>query len=669
MKALISIILINLSISLSAQTPIDLFIWVGQSNAQGRKGDASGYPVDANNLDSQILFNWTVANGSNSGGWVTMQAQTGFFPMGHFGPEVTFSRKLKQAGYNPAIFKYTQGATSIFQHWLNPGKGGLYDNMVTALKKAITTLENQGHTANIRGFIWIQGESDSNSDASANAYFNNLSMLINDIRTNVVKNTKLPIILGVDEQFFNIQGHERHQILNAHQRIALNDANIKFTSMYGYPKADMTHLTPQGLISHGEDLFNSYQLLVSGQNPQDNCTLTSLGNHDSFERRSWGQSFTTDCSGMLSSIKFEAISAHNTPATFTLYNGADCSGDILATQTLNSIEIGNNIVNLADEGLYLDSEHTYYFDIVSNNNTTWKIDFSTIDNVYGVLRCTSNDGVETCGRTFLNYDMDFSVEINGNTQCVDFANVYSFKYDNRTYHIVKEKKTWANAAYCAVQQGGTLARINDSEEQAALFNELQNNAGIVLANTVASNGGGASYVWIGGNDIASEGSWIWNDGTNDQFWSGGINGTSVGGLYTNWGKEPDNAANQDGLSIALTQWPLNSGSLGSAGQWNDLKVSDKLYYVIEYAAASSNNEAEYKSEEVTIYPNPVNDILLIDSKHIINELNLINVQGQTIKSIKSSNITKIDFSNIKRGVYFLIINFENGNSITKKIIK
>jgi hypothetical protein len=30
-----------------------------------------------------------------------MQAQEGLFPNGHFGPEVTFSRKLKEDGFNP----------------------------------------------------------------------------------------------------------------------------------------------------------------------------------------------------------------------------------------------------------------------------------------------------------------------------------------------------------------------------------------------------------------------------------------------------------------------------------------------------------------------------------------------------------------------------------------
>ena len=81
MKTLFTILLINFSITLFAQENIDLFIWAGQSNALGRQGDAADYPTDIDNLDNQIRFNWTVANGSNSGGWTTMQPQVGFFLM------------------------------------------------------------------------------------------------------------------------------------------------------------------------------------------------------------------------------------------------------------------------------------------------------------------------------------------------------------------------------------------------------------------------------------------------------------------------------------------------------------------------------------------------------------------------------------------------------------
>lgn len=169
--------------------------------------------------------------------------------------------------------------------------------------------------------------------------------------------------------------------------------------------------------------------------------------------------------------------------------------------------------------------------------------------------------------------------------CVSEDKVYSFEFNNKRYEIIKDNKTWTAAAACAAERNGYLAEINNSAENNKIFDELKK-AGIDLSKTVSGDGGAASYVWIGGNDIESEGKWVWN-GNNDSnyiiFWEGGVDGKAVNNSFTNWGKEPDNYSNaQDGLALALTEWPKGSGSLGQAKQWNDLNVINSLYYVIEY---------------------------------------------------------------------------------------
>ena len=119
--------------------------------------------------------------------------------LGHFGPEVSFARALKKAGYNPAIFKYCMGATGLARDWKAPGKGGIYDSMIKELGPAIQKLKSSGYEVRICGFIWIQGESDGDSDENANAYFANLKCMIDDLRIVVLKEPNLNIILGVDE--------------------------------------------------------------------------------------------------------------------------------------------------------------------------------------------------------------------------------------------------------------------------------------------------------------------------------------------------------------------------------------------------------------------------------------------------------------------------------------
>ena len=83
-----------------------------------------------------------------------------------------------------------------------------------------------------------------------------------------------------------------------------------------------------------------------------------------------------------------------------------------------------------------------------------------------------------------------------------------------------------------------MVEINGPEENATVLQGIQD-AGIIMANTIAIDGGGGAYVWLGGNDFANEGNWTW-DGKNEgngTVWDGNTtNGASqVGGLFNNWG--------------------------------------------------------------------------------------------------------------------------------------
>jgi hypothetical protein len=259
-RILIVSFLVLFSIDLEAQKDIDFFIWAGQSNAQGWMGDAQEYPKEEQHLDDAILLNWTFyGKYSSNGEWVQMQEQTGRFESGHFGPEVSFARDLKKEGYNPAIFKFCLGATGLSRDWKSPGGGGIYDAMVKDLKVAISNLKKKGYSLNFRGFVWIQGESDAVNDETASDYKANLELLIADLRTEVVQDLSLNVILGVDEQHMFVK--ERPLVLEAQKQIAQKDRNIIYTTMYGLPKADGTHLTPSGLIEHGHRIFNAFKVL------------------------------------------------------------------------------------------------------------------------------------------------------------------------------------------------------------------------------------------------------------------------------------------------------------------------------------------------------------------------------------------------------------------------
>jgi hypothetical protein len=236
---------------------IDLFILAGQSNAQGWQGNAAYYPTDPKGLDGKIRFFWKSPGIGDSGGkWTTLQKQGGRFPAGHFGLEVTFARKLKENGYNPAIFKYSLGSTSIASHWRQPGGGGMYDDMVKLLATAVAHLKQEGHTVTFQGFIWIQGESDAQTRDLALAYEVRLKALINDVRTKIVQTPAMPVILGVDEQHQWVVNNP--EIVMAQQHLAKTLKNCAWIGMMGLEKADATHLTPAGLVLHGQRVYDAY---------------------------------------------------------------------------------------------------------------------------------------------------------------------------------------------------------------------------------------------------------------------------------------------------------------------------------------------------------------------------------------------------------------------------
>jgi hypothetical protein len=327
----------------TSSNTLDLFVLAGQSNAMGWLGDASSYPPqEPNLLDSSIKLNYEqIGTTSKSDGWQTLGPQQRQNYGEIFGPEVTFSRLLKKGGYNPAIFKYTQGSTSLADDWKAPGQSGHYDTMVTKFNSAVLDLQNQGYVVNIAGFIWIQGEQDATDSTDAGNYQSNLNAIISDFRTNVASNSTLQFVLGVDE---GNPASNINTIVTAQNNIANGDANIVRSSMVGLEKADSTHLTPAGIIDHGKRIYDSMFDLASAE-PRIDFTDNTDGHlllepestnlipySEDFEQ--WTSSNLTLTSGQSS-----AITSSNDAWLFT-------ATDTLANVTLSVSSSGANTLSV-----------------------------------------------------------------------------------------------------------------------------------------------------------------------------------------------------------------------------------------------------------------------------------------------------------------------------------
>ena len=188
-------------------------------------------------------------------------------------------------------------------------------------------------------------------------------------------------------------------------------------------------------------------------------------------------------------------------------------------------------------------------------------------------------------------------------------NCTTLETDTTTYYLCKEASTYQQArssaeALSVAGESGYLAIIDSASENTRIRNFLGSaTSSSDYSRTSADDGGGAAYVWLGGDDQASEGRWVWQkaaaSGYPKQFWQGGPSGSARNGLYNNWGtdggtrNEPDNyLSNQDGVAIALQSWPRGAGfTLGSAGQWNDVNTSNRLYYLVEFDAVEGSSSS------------------------------------------------------------------------------
>jgi len=269
---------------------------------------------------------------------------------------------------------------------------------------------------------------------------------------------------------------------------------------------------------------------------------------------------------------------------------------------------------------------------------------------------------------------------NVSAQCASAINIFTFSGTTSNYELVKEAKTWTAAAACASQRGGYLVEINNQAEQTLVYNGI-------ISSSVANNyspvgdGGGASYIWIGGNDKVTEGDWFW-DGNNDlvgtKFWTGqgaagANNGAAFGGAFVNWGgkstttiKEPDNFnSNQDAAAIALMQWPY-----GIAGEWNDIAETNAIYYIIEIPLSTNLNSNADLENAISIYPNPAKDKVELKSDVEFKKITITSIDGKVLKTFSSTQINQtIDISTLSKGIYFLNITTVTDKLITKKIVK
>nr|WP_321228192.1 T9SS type A sorting domain-containing protein [uncultured Psychroserpens sp.] len=91
-------------------------------------------------------------------------------------------------------------------------------------------------------------------------------------------------------------------------------------------------------------------------------------------------------------------------------------------------------------------------------------------------------------------------------------------------------------------------------------------------------------------------------------------------------------------------------------------------YITEIAEDQLSTN-EFGLLNIKIHPNPVNDILIIESAIILNSASIYDINGRAILTSKFNDAShQMDLSHLEAGIYFLKV-FSNSGSDTLKIIK
>ncbi len=76
---------------------------------------------------------------------------------------------------------------------------------------------------------------------------------------------------------------------------------------------------------------------------------------------------------------------------------------------------------------------------------------------------------------------------------------------------------------------------------------------------------------------------------------------------------------------------------------------------------------DFNTTTVSIYPNPVKELLFIESKENISNITVFDIHGKKVKTV--SDLSEINLGGLQSGVYFVSITSENGGVLTQKIVK
>ena len=359
---------------------IDLIVVCGQSNAVGQCGQTA-----PSNLDFERIHRFAYQLGATTPNATNINFEN---IDTRWGVELGMADTIfNDDGRTVAVLKVALGSTLLDGHW-SPTQS-MYEAFKTRYSAFESALTTDGYTIGKTTFVWVHGESDSNSESSANDYLTNFDAMMSGWESevgfdpDVIYLTQTPLKNGAVRTYQSV-------VDAAKETIASRGDNKLFTTRDLGIQADGTHYDASALETLGKRLgeewlkensydkryiFNAPLQEGSGSTAYD---VSGNSNHGTISSSSW--------------TIMDGVSSWNHEYGFTDDSGVYVPG----LESGASDAAGNTISNPAT--LDNDSEAALrQTDSVFTSGTVseWSADGSTADDVTFdqlVVHGTTNNG-------------------------------------------------------------------------------------------------------------------------------------------------------------------------------------------------------------------------------------------------------------------------------------
>lgn len=296
---------------------------------------------------------------------------------------------------------------------------------------------------------------------------------------------------------------------------------------------------------------------------------------------------------------------------------------------------------------------------------------------YGIMIHSTSGECLGIGNIFkhLRHSMIFQSGANGN--------VFAYNYSREPYwtdvalpsNSAGDMVLHGNYPYANLFEGniGQNIVIDDSHGKNGMYNTFFRNRaelyGIFMNNNPATD-----YVNFIGNDVPNTGFLL------GQYTVFGTNhfshGNNIRGTITPAGTStlPENSlflSYTPPYYLSHSHWP----PLGTPTAMNAYNNEAENNYIAgqltdcSLAGIIVSIDDNSPTEQCSIFPNPASRTITIEisNDHSIHEIMILSLTGQTCASQYSGNV--VDVSQLKDGMYFIRLVFDNGTSLSKKFIK